>query len=590
MHVPRIATIVVLLLAFLTMPAAAGPALTDPAGRTVRLCDWGEDRLLAVVFLGVDCPLARLYAPELNRLHEEFTGRGVGFVGVFSNAHETREQVAEFARELRFPAVCDPNQQLADELGAARTPEVVLLDARRDVIYRGRIDDRYAVGVHLREQPTRRDLRIAIDEAFHGVPVSVSRTDLAGCVISRGPAARGESENSVTYCEHVAPIFDAHCVSCHREGEVGPMPLVSYDDVFSWRETIREVLESRRMPPWGASGGHFANDPSLSTEEAKLVLSWLDSGAAEGDPINRPPLPTFPSGWSIEPTVEFRAPEFQVPAEGVLDYQEFVIDPGFAEDTWVRAIEVRPGNRAVVHHATLLMKPKDAVPGMFYYDEMFDAYLALYVPGNTSTRLPPGTAKRIPAGWNMVLSVHYVPNGSPQTDQSRIALELCDVPKVQIATRMVSHPVELAPGEVKTAVAETTLDADYLLIALYPHMHLRGRSMRLEAIGPRGAVETLLDVPDYDFEWQHRYVLAKPRVLAAGTKLRCTAVYDNSAANPRNPDPSAHVKYGPATTDEMFFGAFELGRPVTHQKVTWPALAAVGVAGLWTIGRRVRRR
>jgi hypothetical protein len=236
------------------------------------------------------------------------------------------------------------------------------------------------------------------------------------------------------------------------------------------------------------------------------------------------------------------------------------------------------------------MKPKDAEPGMFYYDEMFDAYLALYVPGNTSTRLPPGTAKRIPAGWNLVLSVHYVPNGSPQTDQSRIALELCDEPDVQIATRMVSHPVELAPGEVKTAVAESTLDADYLLIALYPHMHLRGRSMRLEAIPPGGAAEVLLEVPDYDFEWQHRYVLAQPRVLAAGTVLRCTAVYDNSAANPRNPDPSAHVKYGPATTDEMFFGAFELGRPVTHKKVTWPALAVVGVAGLWTIGRRVRRR
>jgi hypothetical protein len=155
---------------------------------------------------------------------------------------------------------------------------------------------------------------------------------------------------------------------------------------------------------------------------------------------------------------------------------------------------------------------------------------------------------------------------------------------------MVSRPIELAPGEVKTAIAETTLDADYLLIALYPHMHLRGRSMRLEAIAPGGAAETLLDVPDYDFEWQHRYVLARPRVLTAGTRLRCTAVYDNSAANPRNPDPMAHVKYGPATTDEMFFGAFELGRPVKHRKTTWPALAVVALAGTWTIGRRVRRR
>ncbi len=587
---PRIATIAVLLLACCTPPAAARPALTDPAGRTVRLSDWGEDRLLAVVFLGVDCPLARLYAPELKRLHEEFAGRGVGFLAVFANAHEPREQVAEFAAQIKFPAVCDPSQQLADELAATRTPEVVLLDARRDVIYRGRIDDQYGVGVHVRDRPTRRDLRAAIDEALGGAPISVPRTELAGCVISRAITPHADAESAVTYSQHIAPIFDAHCVGCHREGEVGPMPLTSYEDAFAWRATIREVLDSRRMPPWGARGGHFANDPSLSKDERKLVFGWLDGGAPEGDPAVRPPLPRFANGWSINPTVEFIAPRFEVPAEGVLDYQEFVIDPGFAEDAWVRAVEIRPGNRAVVHHATLLMKPKDAAPGMFYYDEMFDAYLALYVPGNTSTRLPPGTAKRIPAGWNLVLSVHYVPNGSPQTDQSWIALELCEEPEVQIATRMVSHPVELAPGEVKTAVAESTLDADYLLIALYPHMHLRGRSMRMEAIPLGGAAETLLDVPDYDFEWQHRYVLAQPRVLAAGTVLRCTAIYDNSAANRRNPDPSAHVKYGPATTDEMFFGAFELGRPVTRKSATWPALAVVGVAGLWTIGRRVRRR
>jgi hypothetical protein len=589
MHL-RFLAIASLMLICGTTSAAARTTVTDAAGRTVRLSDWAEDRLLAVVFLGVDCPLARLYVPELNRLHEEFAGRGVAFLGVFSNSHETRGQVAEFARELEFPAICDPTQAWASDLCATRTPEVVLLDAWRDVIYRGRIDDRYAVGVHLRAQPSRHDLREAIAESLRGARVSVPRTELAGCLIDRQSTEQAIEGGEVTYAEHIAPIFDAHCVSCHRAGEVGPMTLDTYDQAFAWRETIREVIESRRMPPWSARGGHFANNPSLSSKDRDLVIRWLDVGAPEGDPDKRPALPKFPSGWSISPTVTFRAPEFQVPAEGVLDYQEFVIDPGFAKDTWVRAIEIRPGNRAVVHHASLLMKPKDARPGMFYYDEMFDAYLALYVPGNTSTRLPPGTAKRIPAGWNLVLSVHYVPNGSPQADRSQIALELCNEPQVQIATRMVSRPIELAPGEVKTAIAETTLDADYLLIALYPHMHLRGRSMRLEAIAPGGAAETLLDVPDYDFEWQHRYVLARPRVLTAGTRLRCTAVYDNSAANPRNPDPMAHVKYGPATTDEMFFGAFELGRPVKHRKTTWPALAVVALAGTWTIGRRVRRR
>jgi hypothetical protein len=334
------------------------------------------------------------------------------------------------------------------------------------------------------------------------------------------------------------------------------------------------------MPPWGADGGHFANDRSLSDQERDLILAWVKAGAPEGNPADRPTPRTFTVGWSIKPDHIYTADEFTVPKEGVLDYQEFVIDPGLDHDAWVSAIEVRPRNRSVVHHATVLLKPKDAKPGLFYFDPMLDNYLALYVPGNTVTSFPAGFAKRIPAGWNFVLQVHYVPNGVEQTDRISVGIVFAESPAVQVATRMAENPISLQPFEVKTASAQFTLDDDYLLIALYPHMHLRGRSMRFEAIFPDGRHEQLLNVPDYDFEWQHRYVLKEACVLPAGTRLRCTSVFDNSAANKRNPDPSAFVKYGNATTDEMFFGAFELGRPIDRRNhslaIAWCAIA-VGI-------------
>ena len=310
------------------------------------------------------------------------------------------------------------------------------------------------------------------------------------------------------------------------------------------------------MPPWHADPKHgkFANDRSLTAEERETLFAWIDSGSPRGD--TEPSPPVFHEGWAIRADKVLKTTGYKVPAEGVLDYVEFPIDTGFTKDTWVQAIEIQAGNKAVVHHINVYLRPKGAPKGSQYLNSMSDFYLAMMVPGNSVTNWPSGVAKVIPSGWQIVLSVHYQPNGTEQFDVSSIALELASNVRQQAATRLVLHEGAPLPANEVTEINETwTLEDDFTLYALYPHMHLRGKSMRFEADG-----EILLNVPHYDFNWQTRYILAEPKRLKKGVVVRCTAVYDNTSANPNNPNPNAAVKWDKQSTDEMFQAGFEVVR------------------------------
>jgi hypothetical protein len=488
--------------------------------------------------------------------------------------------------------VKDEDGAVAAAFDAGISPQVFLLNQKRAVIYSGRIDDQYAPGIHTRSQPGRRDLEEAIKEALAGKPISVPKTEPSGCRIQLPKRDKRTAESSVTYSEHIAAIIDRKCAECHRPGQSAPFALLTYEDAADWSDTIRDVLTENRMPPWGADPryGHFANDRSLSAGEKKLIFAWLDAGSPQGDPALRPTPPKFKSNWAIAPDVVLTAPGFKVPKEGVLDYQEFILETGFTEDKWISAVEVMPGNRAVVHHAGIRILPPDAEPGKYYFARGFsDDFLAMYLPGNTAMTLPAGFAKRIPAGWNLLLSIHYVPTGQATDDQTSVGLVIAkERPTWEVASQcLATHNFELRPGEVRTIVQERVTEQPFLLLAAYPHMHLRGRSMLFEATYPDGAHEVILNVPDYDFEWQHRYVLAKPKVLPTGTRLRCTAVYDNSAANKRNPDPTAVVTTGVKTENEMFLGIYELARPIAPAKPSLlPAIAAVAIGVAYLLRKK----
>jgi peroxiredoxin len=540
-------------------------SLRDYRGKLHKLSDYSDRELVVLVFLGTECPLVKLYAPRLEELQQRFANRKVAILGVNSNPQDTLTEIASYARQhsLTFPILKDADGALADALQATRTPEVVVLDGARVVRYQGRIDDQYTPGVQWRA-PKRQDLAVALDELLADDPVSVSRTEPAGCLIGR--AARTEPKGNITYASHVAAIFNRRCVECHRAGEIGPFPLTSYDEAAGWADMIREVVQERRMPPWFADPkfGHFDNNARLTDEELTTLCTWVDNGAPAGDLGQAPPLPQFTAGWQIrEPDLVFHMSDqpFVVRAEGTEEYQSFELDPGFTEDVWIQQAEARPGNRTVVHHHLAYFIP----PGGDRQMSQVQNQIAGYAPGTPPFIYPPGTARRIPAGSKLVFQMHYTPVGSEQTDRSSLGLVLADPKTVQREVRNEiagTIGIRIPPGDKDHRLhAKRRFRHDTLLLNLAPHMHLRGKSFRFELEHPDGTLETLLDVPKYDFNWQLRYDLAEPRLIPAGSKLHCYASFDNSADNPWNPDPTKEVTFGEQTWEEMMFGVFQTVEP-----------------------------
>jgi peroxiredoxin len=536
--------------------------LRDSRGQAHSLADVADKKLVVVVFLGTDCPLAKRYGPRVAELAREFAPRGVAFLGINANAQDTMADVAAFVRSSKVPfaVLKDPDQVVADRFGAERTAEAFVLDEKRVVRYWGRIDDQYGIGVG-RRQPVRRDLAEALNELLTGKPVARPLVPSAGCRIGRLPKV--QPHGPVTYTRHIAAVVQKRCLECHRSGEVGPFPLTTYQDVVGWSAMIREVVNEGRMPPWFADSkfGHFRNDARLTPEEKRQLLTWIDNGCPQGggELADLQPAPTLPRGWRISQPelVVFMAPKpHQVPAEGEAAYEYFLVDPGFTEDKFLQAAEVRPGNRAVVHHALVSIVP----PGAGANDLGSTGALLDYAPGMAPTVLPPGLAVHVPAGSKFLFQMHYTPNGTPQSDRSYLGLVFAPPHTVKQKVRggaVVNQAIEIPPGAAAhRETASLQLAQDVRLLSLSPHLHLRGKSFRFEAHFPDGRREILLDVPRYDFNWQLRYDLAEPKALPRGTRLVCNAYYDNSPSNPANPDATKRVVWGDQTWEEMLIGFF----------------------------------
>jgi peroxiredoxin/mono/diheme cytochrome c family protein len=537
--------------------------LNDYQGAAHALDDHGKSKLVVVAFLGTDCPLANRYADRLVELSKEYEPRGVAFLAIDSNKQDSLAELAHFARKhkIDFPLLKDPGNVVADRFGARRTPEVFVLDAGRVVRYRGRIDDQYGVG-YARPAPRQRDLAAALDELLAGKPVSQPVTEPAGCFIGRVEPRVPHGE--VTYSGQVAGILQRRCAGCHRAGGIAPFALTSYREASAWAETVAEVIQDGRMPPWDANPrfGKFANDPSLSAEEKQLLKQWLANGVPEGKPGGLPPKVAPAAGWRLgKPDVVLRMPApYKVPARGTLAYQYFSVDPGFKEDRWVQASEVRPGNPSVVHHAVIIVQPPGAAAPS---DEGgIGDPVAVFAPGTAPMTFPEGTARLIPAGSKLVFQMHYTPNGSEQTDQTSVGIVFADPARVRRAMRAgmaINTRFRIPAREADyQASADYRFGQDAILYALYPHMHLRGKAFRFEAVYPDRRREVLLDVPRYRFDWQDRYVLAEPKRMPEGTVLHCEAHFDNSEGNLSNPNPDRAIGFGVQTWDEMLVGYFDM--------------------------------
>ena len=359
--------------------------------------------------------------------------------------------------------------------------------------------------------------------------------------------------NNVTFSKDVAPIFYKSCAGCHRPGEIAPMSLLTYKDARPWARAIREKVASRQMPPWHADPRHgeWRNDRRISQEAVDTIVSWVDTGAKEGDPNDLPPAPQFTAGWRIgKPDETFSVPEQSVPADGVVDYQYLTVPTNFKEDHWITAAEIRSSGSEAVHHVIVFIQE----PGTSRADARL---LVGFAPGEDPAMYAPGFARKVPAGSNLVFQIHYTPNGTALKSITMVGLIYAKAPvKYSVVTRPVLEVRFVIPaGDPNYEVKSTyTFNEPAHLYSFMPHMHLRGKDFEYRAIFPDGTSKILLSVPSYDFSWQTYYVTKEPIAVPKGTKIECVAHYDNSTNNKYNPDPTKAVRWGDQTWEEMMIG------------------------------------
>lgn len=560
-------------------------SLPDSAtGKRISLYSHRGKRAVVIVFIGTGCPVNNLYLPRLDELAKLYAGRGVAFLAINANAGEPADRVAAHAREhkLGFPVLKDDGNVVADQLQVHRTGEVLLVDGRAQLRYRGAVDDQYAVGSR-KDAPTRRYLVDALDAVLAGRAVGTPASAVAGCPIERvepravaaaarlraaPPAVLADLERAapavkvgqVSWAADVAPILQARCQSCHRPGQGAPFALLSYDDTRRHARALREAVAERRMPPWHADPRHgqFSNDRSLSPRDRAVLLAWVDQGTPAGDLQAAPAPKAFADGWLVgTPDVVFTMPQpYTVAAQGTLPYQHFRVPTNFKDDRWIQAAEARPGDRSVVHHIVVHVddhgKNRDGLAG---------SHLCVYAPGDMATAYPDGTAKRIPAGADLVFQLHYTPVGRERVDRSSVGLIFAKKPVAfqALTVAAMQRQFEIPAGAAEHPVQSSfTLPRDARLVSLMPHMHLRGKDFLYRATYPDGREETLLSVPAYDFAWQSTYRLAEPKPLPRGTRIDCLAHFDNSSANLANPDPTKVVRWGDQTFEEMMIGYMDV--------------------------------
>jgi hypothetical protein len=396
---------------------------------------------------------------------------------------------------------------------------------------------------------------------------------------------------AATFYKDVLPILQGHCQSCHRPGQIAPFSLLTYTQARPRAKAIAQMVISRKMPPWFADSkvGHFANDPSLTANEIDKITQWAAAGAPDGDPRDGPPPKQWDENWNIQrPDRVILMPKpVNIPPRGDVEYTYTIVPSGLTEDKWVRMSELRPSSRQHVHHAVVYIRPPDSTwlrnapknmpftasslkdPQLQHEAHWTDNDLLLvYAPGSAADRLPEDMAKFIPAGSDLVFQMHYTTNGRAARDQTSIGMVFSKQPPAHrvLTLQLTNDHFEIPPETDDYRVeAWGTLPNDATLLSFFPHMHLRGKRFEYNIVRERGNIETLLRV-NYDFYWQLSYRLAEPRFLKAGTKIQAVAWYDNSRKNPHNPDPSATVRWGDQSHEEMMVGFFDIAVPSTMDK------------------------
>jgi thiol-disulfide isomerase/thioredoxin len=544
-------------------------AFADLAGRKYSLNDYADKRATVFVLTTTGCPLAKKLVPSVLRTAAEFADKDVSFfmvnVGEADRFETMMKAVGDY--KISIPYVPDPKGKLSGVFAPLTTTEVFVLDATRTLVYRGAVSDQYGFAYAL-DEPRNHYLVDALEAVIAGRTPAVQATSAPGCEIEIEPLPLADS---VTYHNRISRIMQQNCVECHREGGLGPFPLDTLEEVVANRAMIKRMVTRGLMPPWFAAEqaepvhAGWADDRALAPDDKADLLTWLDSDRPAGDAADAPLPRQFPGEWEIgEPDAIVKLPrEVAVKAEGSMPYVNLRVETDYAEDRWVRAFEVRPTDRAVVHHVLVFVI--DAKSGRNIRED--SGFFAAYVPGNNMRIYPEGFAKKLPAGATLHFQMHYTPIGRATVDQTQLGLIFADEAPVHEVrtTGITNRRIEIPPHAANHAeFASIPVPVPVRLLGLMPHMHLRGKAFRYEAVLPNGDSETLLDIPRYDFNWQLMYRFAEPYAIPGGSSVRVTGWFDNSADNPANPSPGSTVRWGKQTEDEMLIGYAEFYVPGTR--------------------------
>ena len=536
--------------------------LLDQHGDAHNLYYHRDKSAVVIMIQGNGCPIVRNALTDYKALRDTYTDQGVHFMMLNANLQDQRSTILAEAEKfgIDMPILHDETQLIGESLNLVRTAEVLVIDPQTwQIAYRGPINDRQ-VYERQKAEASKHFAADAIANVLANQPVEVASRDTMGCLINF--AQRNVDHAQISYTDTIAPILQEKCVVCHTEGGLGPWAMSSYEMVRGFAPMMREVIRTKRIRPWHDDPhiGVGKSDKSFHVEQAQTLVHRIEAGAPRGD--GEDPLQGLAIAqveWPLgEPDLILEIPEYTIPASGVVEYKFPRLANPLEQGVWVRAATVIPGNREVVHH--ILAGSIDATTAQAKRDSgVFDNYLIGYAPGNESNIFPQDTGVYIAPGGEYTFQLHYTPIGREVVDASRIGLYFHDKQPGNFYRQsvVVDPTIEIPPNEARHAeVAYYEFDKPALLHDLVPHSHYRGVASKFELMAPDGSRETVLSVPNYDFNWQRTYTFVEPKRIEPGSRLVHTTWYDNSAANPGNPDPNRSVPWGLQSWDEMLYGAF----------------------------------
>jgi peroxiredoxin len=565
--------------------------LRDSAGASHQLYYLSDKKAVVLIAQGNSCAANAKSAAELKALNDKYRAQSVEFLMINSNLGESREAILEAAKKqgLELPIMMDETQLIGESLSLRNNGEVLVVNPKDwTLAYRGNTKGTAA----------------ALDAVLAGAAVATPSTSVSGCDINMPEMAKRAAHASISYEKTIAPMLVDNCVTCHRQGGIGPWAMTSYEVVKGFSPMIREVLRTERMPPWHADPhyGTFKNNRALSAANVKALVHWIEAGSPRGEGSD--PLANLKKSWPEwalgQPDLVLELPAYEVPATGVVPYQDVRVKNTIGRDVWLRAIDYAPGDRSVVHHILGYTLPPGAaagqlgasrdrpapppeVPGQPGPQSLQliracstpagaaqirsriggngqipgGASIGGYVPGAAPAQFPPEAGVLLKKDSDFRFQLHYTPTGKVTKDVTRVGIYFSDAaPTYPLRNSVLMDPCLQIPANTKayTASMSRTIDRDMLIYSMTPHSHFRGAASIFTAEYPDGTKETLLSVPNYDFNWQTTYAFATPKKIPKGTKITHSTTYDNSSLNKANPDPNQVVHWGEQTWEEMLYG------------------------------------